>query len=93
MTIPARKLEFLPTKVSGRVRPYVDNDVPDTTSNATYNLHFAVRLPLKMHSSDSPFLRRVRKAVLRETGLKIVDREFVNTKGSDKVATIVANWL
>src|SRR6516165_8086152 len=77
-------------KVSGSVRTYIDNNIPDTPSNATHNLHFTVRLPLIMHSSDSARFTGVRNAVLWKIGLKLVDRELVNTKSPCEVATVVA---
>src|ERR1700684_1121209 len=90
MAVPAGKLELLPAAIRRRIRPDVDDDIPDGPLDATHNLDFTVRLALIVHASHSTLVSRERNTVLRVICLKLAGRELVNAKSSGEIATVVA---
>src|SRR5262245_51026345 len=90
MAVCAGKLELLPPPIGPGFGSDIDDDIPDGASNTPYDLHFAVRLSLIVHSSQSAFVSRKRNAMLTIIRLETVRGEFVNTESSGEVTAPVA---
>ena len=71
------KFEVLPAAECRRVRPEVDDDIPDLALHAPDQFHLGMRLALKVHATQGATPRRHRNAVLGKAGLESVGREFV----------------